>query len=194
MKKLLLVILIPIFWVSCDGLFDPDEPELPAVTTSGKNTFGCKVEGNVFVPYRDSYPLNPGIEELSGSLGNDDFYYAYINAENENWKNGNKSCNYSWIGINIDLDSLLTVTGSAILYFEECGQGEGYFGNKKGFKANLSNNASSENHFEILKFEIPSGRYALLSIKFQAIAISEDGETRKITDGRADLKLQKIRW
>lgn len=35
---------------ACEDLVKPKEPELPPITTEGKNTFGCLVNGEVWLP------------------------------------------------------------------------------------------------------------------------------------------------
>lgn len=46
---LLLLLLTPLLY-SCESIFGEDEPELPPITTTGEDTFGCKIDGKVFVP------------------------------------------------------------------------------------------------------------------------------------------------
>ena len=66
------LLALPLLWAGCDKpLFQPDkddteEPEeLPPITTTGENTFGCLVNGEVWLPAGpDRY--NRGFDENTG--------------------------------------------------------------------------------------------------------------------------------
>ena len=49
MKKLIPLILIT-FLFSCTYDDDDTNNSLPAITSEGKNTFGCKINGETFLP------------------------------------------------------------------------------------------------------------------------------------------------
>lgn len=49
MKKLIYILLI-LFFISCTNDNDGTKQNLPAITTEGKNTFGCKIDGGIFLP------------------------------------------------------------------------------------------------------------------------------------------------
>ena len=60
----LLILAILLSSSSCEKLnpepSEPEPPQLPAATTSGKQTFGCKINGEVFVPNGNfNYPGLP---------------------------------------------------------------------------------------------------------------------------------------
>ncbi|MFZ1705360.1 MAG: hypothetical protein WAT79_13510 [Saprospiraceae bacterium] len=51
-KKMYAMIMIMMFTLlSCEKTGPPDKMQLPEATTTGKNTFGCKIEGKVWRPY-----------------------------------------------------------------------------------------------------------------------------------------------
>ncbi|MCL5130544.1 hypothetical protein [Algibacter sp. L4_22] len=49
MRKLLIFFMILSLY-SCSNDDDGTESSLPAITTEGKNTFGCKIDGEMFLP------------------------------------------------------------------------------------------------------------------------------------------------
>ncbi|WNB17140.1 hypothetical protein [Marivirga arenosa] len=65
MKNLFIILTALIFITSCELLFDP-EPELPPVTEEGNGTFGCKINGEVWLP--DDRYLNSGGNILEAFL------------------------------------------------------------------------------------------------------------------------------
>jgi hypothetical protein len=63
----MLVFLLVLFLSFCN------KEKLPKATKEGKNTFGCKVDGKVFIPEDlNTYPITPGLvtnyNESTGSL------------------------------------------------------------------------------------------------------------------------------
>jgi hypothetical protein len=68
MKTYLILLLTTFFFFSCedpDPYKDPDNVKLPPITMEGKNTFGCKVNGKVWVPYQDQSGLfTPTLEVI----------------------------------------------------------------------------------------------------------------------------------
>jgi hypothetical protein len=73
MKTVIAALLIVSF-ISCKKTVD----ELPPATQTGANTFGCRVDGNIWVPQKNS--IFPGAEILEAlQLPNHDLY---INARN----------------------------------------------------------------------------------------------------------------
>jgi hypothetical protein len=63
-------ILIGIFYVVCGNSCKKSTPSatLPPITEDGKNTFGCKVNGQVWVPYFRCFDLVAGATELSYNI------------------------------------------------------------------------------------------------------------------------------
>jgi len=67
----------------------PSEPQLPAITTSGENTFGCYINDDLFIPKGGIYYRAieyPGYHTNNGRLGSQvlnqkdfkDWIYIYI--------------------------------------------------------------------------------------------------------------------
>jgi len=72
----LLVLSLAFLLTSCD--FEPPKPTaLPAKTTEGLNTFGCEVDNNLWVPWRDFYWQSPP-KKLSASGGVNRFQIAAL--------------------------------------------------------------------------------------------------------------------
>lgn len=72
MKKLFFILVLTIaLFTSCSKDKDGKRAKLPAVTTEGKNTFGCRINGEIFVPKGSSsfYSASP----LMASY----YYYQY---------------------------------------------------------------------------------------------------------------------
>jgi hypothetical protein len=80
MKKALLLILLQITTVSCtkdENVVSPCEDQLPAITTTGANTFGCCINGNLLKP-RDGSGTFGGSDDgasLYGGYPNSTDYY-----------------------------------------------------------------------------------------------------------------------
>lgn len=81
MKKLIFLIpliMLMILLSSCEGIFNSDDgPKLPKVTNTGANTFGCKVNGEVWTPSWGAFCVSEG-DELYARYGK---YIYYITAE-----------------------------------------------------------------------------------------------------------------
>lgn len=52
MKKILLALILSFCFASCENSDDGTSSSLPELTTQGKNTFGCKIDGQIFIPKR----------------------------------------------------------------------------------------------------------------------------------------------
>ncbi|MGM0579637.1 MAG: hypothetical protein ACQETL_03095 [Bacteroidota bacterium] len=63
--RLLIILTVLFSFTSCELLFSPG-PELPPITEEGKGTFGCKVNGEVWLP--DYRYLNSGGNILEAYL------------------------------------------------------------------------------------------------------------------------------
>ena len=93
------------------------EPQLPPETTTGAMTFGCKVNGNVFVP-----------KDGRGKLG---LYAQYANLGNEldgGWHLNIPACNYSTNkGVSTETDSLFLVEGMTYQYKTTRGTAKAFY-------------------------------------------------------------------
>ena len=72
MKNILLLTFCSLFLIACDSCKNPDDSAMdcmglnkpmPDATTTGKNTFGCKVNGEIWVAYTDSFGALIGGEQ-----------------------------------------------------------------------------------------------------------------------------------
>ena len=75
MKNLLLLFILSLFVTSCNKPNVPEQAKLPDATTTGANTFGCNINGQVFYP-RDGVgnfgggPIAKGIVFWGDPTGN----------------------------------------------------------------------------------------------------------------------------
>ncbi|MFC6267754.1 hypothetical protein [Frigoriflavimonas asaccharolytica] len=85
-KNVLLILFFVTVLVQCarsseDSTQDAYNPQLPAITTTGANTFGCKINGVVMVPRNSIGYIPPGSNHypiiVAGSSNNE---YLYIQA------------------------------------------------------------------------------------------------------------------
>ena len=88
--KIVIVLYLLVLSISCSDnpkLMPVEEDKLPAITQTGENTFGCLINGNVFVP-KDKTGYTPpgdgrprGISIFSGEFSNTADYFS-ITARN----------------------------------------------------------------------------------------------------------------
>ncbi|HEY2722945.1 MAG TPA: hypothetical protein VGI82_14530, partial [Chitinophagaceae bacterium] len=83
-----LVIVIVSFSLQCRKDKVGNTIELPPITQEGRNTFGCKVNGKVWVPHYKCILFGPQCEELDYNIqpqinGNDTSLFLYISAGND---------------------------------------------------------------------------------------------------------------
>jgi hypothetical protein len=153
------------------------EPQLPPETTTGAMTFGCKVNGKVFVP-KDGNG-RPGLFVQYVNLGN---------VPNGGWHLNIPAYNYSTNrGINIQTDSLLLLEGMAY-----------DFKRLKGFPLTfyeVLNNGATEIFGKLdndmgnlfIKRHDQANRILAGTFYFTGTKIST-GEKVNITDGRFDIR------
>ncbi len=82
MKRLpLFLFALPLFLSSC-FLFDNDRPvpeqQLPPITNEGANTFGCRINGEVYYPISTNFS-RPGITNSYGLLPDRDRFFVATN-------------------------------------------------------------------------------------------------------------------
>ena len=149
------------------------EPELPPETTIGAMTFGCKINGKVFVP-RDGRG-KPGLYVQYVNLGVGGGWYLNISADN-------------WIpstpeGVTISTDSLL-ISQDSIYPFKYRKKGFPGALYEKGIRYDVTDNNSGE--LKIKKFDsvnrIISGTF------FFTGTDNSSGRTVNITEGRFDIR------
>ena len=85
MKKLLILSLITLAFVSCDKDDNPQTTnpvnQLPAATQIGANTFGCLLDGKVFKPGNGANPLDCVYQFIDGG------YYFSLQANRRDQNN-----------------------------------------------------------------------------------------------------------
>ncbi len=151
-----------------------EEPQLPPITATGAMTFGCKVNGKVFVPHDGRG--KPGLLCQYVNLGDGEGGGWYLNIPATNW-NPNPT-----EGVNIETDSLLIEEGMAYQFRTTKGNAQAFY--HKGDLFNALGNTSGE--LRITKFDqtnrIISGTF------FFTGTSSSSGEKVEITDGRFDIR------
>jgi hypothetical protein len=182
MKKLVLLPIIIFLLVSCEGIFDSG-PDLPGTTTNGNDTFGCKIDGKVFVPkFHDVWAGDQAL-----------FRYIYkntitISAFNQDWNNGNSDCESSDVEVIFYSDSTDAISMAKIT-FRKCNKS--YQKAKyKVYEGKMTSDFSEENYFEILRYDTV-GTDIILSVTFRGNVYAPNGDLKKITKGRFDVKFSK---
>ncbi len=85
MKKLLLLLIIPLTFSCCNN--DDDNPptnpvdQLPPATQTGANTFGCLLDGELFLPGNSQNPLDCVYQFVNGG------YYFSLQANKRDGDN-----------------------------------------------------------------------------------------------------------
>lgn len=150
---------------------DDYNPQLPPETTTGAYTFGCKVDGQVFVP-RDGRgkPGLDGVEYVKGT-GRGGYY---LNLGATDWHAVN--------GIALHADSLLFETGKTYLFKPGKGHAQAI--------ANYDNNNFDE--FDTDSGQLVITRYdsieRILAGRFDFVATNRyTGKQLHVTDGRFDV-------
>ena len=150
-----------------------DEPQLPPETTTGAMTFGCKVNGKVFVP--------------RNGRGRPGLFVQYVNLGMG--PGGGWSLNIpavDWVpitpeGVNIETDSLLVNEGVTYFFKNQKGSPRAFYDNGASFIA-MDNDGS----LKITKFS-PTTR--IISGIFSFVGTNTaNGKQINITEGRFDIR------
>ena len=156
--------------------------QLPAETTTGTNTFGCLINGQIFLP--KGLSLSPILQCA----------YQYVNT---NYSRGyffqlsaaNKSNSSDVFGLGIFTDSLPISVGSFVLKNSQKGNAYGQYSR---FNNPQSNVITTQNDLRgelvITKFDEVN---QIVSGTFWFSVVKSPGDTLKITDGRFDMKFTK---
>lgn len=169
------LLIVTIFTFSQCKKNKDEEPQLPPETTTGAMTFGCKVNGKVFVP-KDARG-KPGLFVQYVNLGAGAGGGWYLNIPATNWQPSTPE------GVNINTDSLRLVEGNTYLLKYR----------KKGFAGAFYQiglvyeiNESILGELKITKSDtinrILSGQFFFTGIDFST------GKNVNITDGRFDVR------
>jgi len=152
-----------------------EEPQLPPETTTGAMTFGCKVNGKVFVP-KDGRG-RPGLFVQYVNLGSGPGGGWYLNIPALDWKPNPPD------NVNISTDSLLVIEGATYPFKYR----------KKGFPGAFYANgplyAALDNNSGILKIKKFDSLYRIISGTFFFTGTDNStGKTVNITEGRFDIR------
>jgi hypothetical protein len=151
-----------------------NEPQLPPETTTGANTFGCKINGKAFVPKGNltGPSLNTNYYFLGNGLGGG--WFLFVTAANRVDEPGET--------VFIETDSLLLTEGISYSLRNQKGSVFGRFSSYPLFYK--MNNDDAGNLF-VTKHDVVQ---RILSGKFSFTATNQNGEKVTITDGRFDVR------
>ncbi|HEX8315912.1 MAG TPA: hypothetical protein VF609_13015 [Flavisolibacter sp.] len=174
MKQLLLFTIAALLVLSCRKKNSQKETELPPETQTGAYTFGCKVDGKVFVP-RDGRG-KPGLFAQYVNLGNGPGGGWYLNLPAIDQISDER------ITVNISTDSLFLLEGRIYPMKEKKGFAAGRYSDGAGRYEILSTDSGE---LTILKHDqtrrVLAGRFS-----FTATSLSDQKKVT-ITDGRFDI-------
>ena len=154
---------------------DEPEPELPPITTEGKNTFGCKVDGEIWIPRTHWASGFSGVHTLTSSYNSNTGSFL-INAKKK----------HDGINQSMALSANLKNYGNQILLPSE---------SAGGVYSDISKSCSFETdtvhtgEINILKHDTANG---IVAGTFSFTAILHDGkdeckEIVEVTEGRFDV-------
>ncbi len=150
-----------------------DEPQLPPETTTGAMTFGCKINGKVFVP-RDGRG-RPGLFVQYVYMGTGPGGGWYLNIPATNWVPNPPEA------VRIETDSLLVVEGMTYQFKDEKGRPRAFYDKGESYAA-----LDNQGELHITKHDqlnrILSGTFF-----FTGTNIST-GEKVSVTEGRFDIR------
>lgn len=175
MKKLFFAfILVTLFTCSSCKKSSTAEDQLPPETTTGAMTFGCKVDGKVFVP-RDGNG-HPGLYVQYVYLGNGLGGGWFLNIPAIDYQTAERK------NINISTDSLLLVENNVYAFKNLVGHPQAFYSSVGNVYKKMD--LDSGNLF-IKKHDLINH---ILSGTFSFIATNSSGHAVNITDGRFDIK------
>jgi len=149
-------------------------PQLPAETTTGAMTFGCKIDGRVFVP-RDYY-TRTGLYVQYVNLGSGKGGGYFLNIPATDW--AGKPIE----GVGITTDSLLVQEGKTYPFKTKKGNAKAfYFADNQYQKLYQDSGALT-----ITRFDPGQG---ILSGRFYFVGTNKiTGQQVQVTDGRFDVR------
>jgi hypothetical protein len=154
-----------------------EEPQLPPETTTGAMTFGCKVNGQIFLP-----------KDGNGRPG---LYVQYLNLGNVpdgGWHLNIPAYNYSTNkGVSIETDSLHLVEGMTYQFKTTIGTANAFYReNTSNGGVNVYQKLDNDAGSLIVKKHDPIQR--ILSCTFSFIGTDGNGVKINITEGRFDIR------
>ena len=167
--------------IYCKKHNNPKEDVLPPITQEGKNTFGCKVNGKVWIPYYPCFGLPAGATQLSYEIR--PFYDTAILPMFFSLRAGNNADGGSgfFIGQNSTISDRIFRPGNimdSILINFTSNTWHGYY----NFD---SPPGSYPREFLITKLDTVKG---IVSGTFAFTLYSDPGDSVVISDGRFDLQ------
>jgi len=168
------LLAVPLLWSSCNKNNNCPELVLPPITTEGLNTFGCKVDGEVWVPHVDwgviQTPLDFGEMTV---VHHEDENRFYIRVDRR--PNGDCDSTDQVIHLSITVDILGESTINYSTGFSDWNI------NKWNYRLDTTSNHSLIIHRFNLEDRVVSGSFDFNFVN------THDGEIRTVTDGRFDL-------
>jgi len=174
-KFFLLNLLFLLIFTSCDKSISP-EPELPPITTEGKNTFGCLVNGEVWLPKNSIVKSGKG---LSANFYPDDINVFTIGADR--------------------FDEFLNITVT-----DCCDDGSYFLINDSEMNSSATYINSELDHCYYETDSVKTGNYGEIEIihfeprkfivagTFEFTVVTEDCDTIRVTEGRFDVNYNAI--
>ncbi len=202
LKIILMILSISLLNISCTNDNDGTKENLPQISAEGKNTFGCKINGEIFLPksrggfsagYRTPILYGRYYNLTQNFYGQEPGYYLLINAYNE----------LTDKSINIELTKSLIALVEGNTYPIVL-KNNGAFDAKYSFSStspypNTNNvfiytghdfKTNNDYNGELKILKIDTTKF-ILSGTFQFNSInSVDNKTAEIREGRFDIKYQ----
>ena len=155
-----------------------EEPQLPPETTTGAMTFGCKVNGKVFVP-KDGNG-RPGLYVQYVNLGPGPGGGWYLNIPAINYKSDKRE------NINISTDSLLVQEGTTYMLKKIKGNAQAFYAEVNSGSVIMYPKLNTDSgSLYIRKFDVIN---RILSGTFSFIGTNSVGQAVNITEGRFDIR------
>lgn len=175
MKLLLFTVSVTALFTFSQCKKNKEEPQLPPETTIGAMTFGCKINGKVFVP-RDGRG-KPGLFVQYVNLGDGPGGGWYLNIPALDWKPAEIP------GVSITTDSLFVVEGMSYDFKTTKGNVKAFYDIGSNHFVKLNDN---EGRINITKHDTQN---RILSGSFFFIGTDMvSGEKVSVTDGRFDIR------
>ena len=160
--------------------------QLPAATQTGANTFGCLINGQVFLP--GDVPLGTSAVQANYQNLNNSYSFRLV---------GTHGTGSNISGISISTDSLTLYVGNSLILTSDSI-------NNKGRAIGLYTNYSMGNDYRNSDYSTKMPNYSgvlyishldlvhqVVSGTFWFNAVNQNGGTVKITDGRFDVHFTK---
>ncbi|AIZ65409.1 hypothetical protein PK28_17200 (plasmid) [Hymenobacter sp. DG25B] len=151
-------------------------PQLPPETTIGAMTFGCKVDGRIFLPKDGAGQLGLYVQYVNlGTEPDGDSYFLNIPAVR--WRPSPSE------GIHITADSLLVEEGKTYSFKNSKGSAQASYRSSPNTYQKLD---QDEGELTITRFDRTQG---ILSGRFHFVGTNaQTGQQVQVTDGRFDVK------